>query len=111
MLQSLTNRLRRVTTTGRFVPEIDGLRFVAIMTVVAFHVLTYLRAQHPMFSAPHTEGVIERAASTGYFGVELFFVISGFILALPFASHHLSGDYTFKACARYRDTFGGSSPR
>ncbi len=91
MLQSLTNRLRRVTTTGRFVPEIDGLRFVAIMTVVAFHVLTYLRAQHPMFSAPHTESFIERAASTGYFGVELFFVISGFILALPFASHHLSG--------------------
>lgn len=91
MLQALTTRLRRVTSSGRFVPEIDGLRFLAIMVVVAFHVLTYQRAQNPMLSEPHTAGFIERAAATGYFGVELFFVISGFILAMPFAAHHLTG--------------------
>lgn len=61
------------------------------MVVVAFHVLTYQRAQNPMFSTTHTVGFLERAAATGYFGVELFFVISGFILAMPFAAHHLTG--------------------
>ena len=72
-------------------PEIDGLRFVAIMSVVAFHVLAFLRDQDPMFRAPHAPGTLERIAATGYFGVELFFVISGFILALPFAVITLSG--------------------
>src|SRR5690606_13995932 len=31
------------------------------------------------------------AISYGNYGVQLFFVISGFILALPFARHHLAG--------------------
>jgi peptidoglycan/LPS O-acetylase OafA/YrhL len=28
---------------------------------------------------------------TGHFGVQLFFVISGFVLALPFAQHYIDG--------------------
>ncbi len=91
MIQELANRLRRVTSSGRFVPEIDGLRFLAIMLVVAFHSLAYLRVERPMFADPLAAGPLERVVATGYFGVELFFVISGFILALPFASHHLTG--------------------
>ncbi len=89
--QGLAGRLRRVTSSGRFVPEIDGLRFLAIVLVVAFHVLASLRSERPMFGPAHAAGLLERVVDTGYFGVELFFVISGFILALPFAAHHLTG--------------------
>src|SRR2546430_988050 len=32
----LTDRLARRTTTGRYIPEADGLRFVAIMLVLLF---------------------------------------------------------------------------
>ena len=33
----------RVTSSGRFIPEIDGLRFVAIVTVVMLHLGTHLK--------------------------------------------------------------------
>jgi len=67
-------QLRRITSTGRFVPEIDGLRCVAICSVVLYHLGGFLGW---------------RIAEHGYRGVNLFYVISGFILGLPFASHHL----------------------
>ena len=34
--------LRRVTSGGKFIPEIDGLRFVAIASVVISHVQSLL---------------------------------------------------------------------
>jgi peptidoglycan/LPS O-acetylase OafA/YrhL len=33
----LYRRLSRVTSSGRFVPQIDGARTVAILSVVLFH--------------------------------------------------------------------------
>ena len=35
----LLDRIRRVTRDGRWIPEIDGLRFVAIMSVLLYHML------------------------------------------------------------------------
>jgi len=56
------------------VPEIDGLRCVAICSVVLYHLGGFLGW---------------RVAEHGYRGVNLFYVISGFILGLPFAAHYL----------------------
>ena len=36
-----------------------------------------------------SHSVIARVLEHGNYGVQLFFVISGFVLALPFASHYL----------------------
>ena len=74
----------RRTSSGAFISIIDGLRFVAIGLVVLTHVAVFAG--------------FERGASTsgfyhlldqGTFGVNIFFVISGFILALPFAAFRL----------------------
>jgi peptidoglycan/LPS O-acetylase OafA/YrhL len=75
-------QFRRITTQKRFIPQIDGLRFVAIASVVLFHIYSALDrgAIHPPFA--FNEDLSKR-------GVELFFAISGFILGVPFASHHL----------------------
>ncbi len=80
--------LRRITSTGRFVPEIDGLRFMAIFSVVVYHLSGFVPMAH---IEPGLHDWLRAAAAHGYRGVNLFYVISGFILGLPFAAHHLKG--------------------
>jgi len=85
-------RLSRETSSGRFIPEMDGLRFVAIAMVVLFHINGYLMAKSPRYhAAPPQSDWFAHAALVGFRGVELFFVISGFILGLPFAAHYVQG--------------------
>ena len=83
----LLARLSRISSSGRFIPEIDGLRFVAISGVVLFHLTMFLDPR--MGTVPR--GRFGDVVSQGFFGVQLFFVISGFILALPFAESRLEG--------------------
>jgi peptidoglycan/LPS O-acetylase OafA/YrhL len=86
-------RLSRETSSGRFIPEMDGLRFVAIGMVILFHLNAYLAAKTtlPQYASLAQSDWLANIALVGFRGVELFFVISGFILALPFAAHHLKG--------------------
>ncbi|CAN5659634.1 acyltransferase [soil metagenome] len=73
---------RRITSSGNYIPEIDGLRFIAIAGVVLHHIALAVSTEqnrgHGIFAL-------------GQKGVELFFVISGFVLALPLAAHFLLG--------------------
>lgn len=87
-----TDRLSRRTTSGRYIPEVDGLRFVSILLVVGFHVAAYLALKAgAAFSPAPAEDPLARFLSHGRFGVQLFFALSGFVLALPFAAARLSG--------------------
>ncbi len=82
--------ISRETTSGRFIPEMDGLRFAAIGMVILFHLNGYLIAKSALYSVVHPPADwLAEAATVGFRGVELFFVISGFILGLPFAAHYL----------------------
>jgi peptidoglycan/LPS O-acetylase OafA/YrhL len=79
-------RLRR--PTAGLIAEIDGLRLIAIGSVIMCHIWSRI-----MFWVPgSTEhmGLLQRTLDHGYFGVMLFFVLSGFILSLPFAEHALA---------------------
>jgi peptidoglycan/LPS O-acetylase OafA/YrhL len=84
--------LSRITSSGAFIPEVDGLRFIAITWVMLHHIraqtLTMLPPKQASLAAGSVLGSFMEAGSVG---VPLFFVISGFILALPFAKRHLSG--------------------
>jgi peptidoglycan/LPS O-acetylase OafA/YrhL len=77
-------QFRRITTQKRFIPQIDGLRFVAIGSVVLFHLYSVLEHGAVPEPFPLNTDLAKR-------GVELFFAISGFILGVPFASRYLLG--------------------
>ena len=81
----ILSRLHRITSSGKYIPEIDGLRFVAIVSVVLFHVQGQLALPGP------ADGWLWYVISHGRRGVELFFAISGFILSYPFAMAILRG--------------------
>ncbi|CUH61443.1 acyltransferase family protein [Thalassobacter stenotrophicus] len=80
---SLIDRLRRPSGSGAFVAEIDGLRFFAILPVVLDHAWWTYRANvgDPGFAL---ESPLGRVFSAGELGVQLFFVISGYVLGLGF---------------------------
>ena len=84
-MRSLINKFSRITSTGLYLPEIDGLRFLAILWVFIFHLNGYLIKKFDVTA----ENIFQRIAGNGYMGVELFFVISGFVLSLPFAKYYL----------------------
>jgi len=85
-----TYLFRRVTSSTQFFPEIDGLRAVAILAVVAFHVSGYFWVKNLDRGAYGSltgaaEQTIHWTLSHGFLGVQLFFVISGLVVSLPFA--------------------------
>jgi peptidoglycan/LPS O-acetylase OafA/YrhL len=74
-------RLKEHVRTGTEVA--DGLRGLAIAMVVAFHLWSF-----SWYTPP---GALGAFARTGYLGVELFFVLSGFCLFFPYARHAIAG--------------------
>jgi peptidoglycan/LPS O-acetylase OafA/YrhL len=86
----------RITTSGNFIPEIDGLRFMAIFSVVCFHLIIFLTNKFPLiFNSNLYVKYIQHLFLHGHIGVPLFFVISGFILAVPFINAYLIKKNTF----------------
>lgn len=84
--RGLSSRLRRITTSGIYVPEIDGLRFVAIASVILYHISVQTKVGNVLGSSP---SAFVTVVANGFRGVPLFFAISGFILGMPFANHFL----------------------
>lgn len=92
MLNNLYNRFRRITSNQLYFPEIDGIRFLAILLVVLFHAHGYFtgKTQLAFSDTPGSHDWIDNFLSKGDRGVELFFVLSGFILCMPFAHHYIN---------------------
>lgn len=81
-----------------YFPEIDGIRFLAILLVVVFHTHGYFANKtanlYPGAAESHTW--LHSLLSKGDRGVELFFVLSGFILCMPFAHRYINNGKEIK---------------
>lgn len=92
MLNNLYNKFRRITTNQLYFPEIDGIRFLAIILVLLFHTHGYfIKKTNIQFTDTVNQyDLINTFLHNGDRGVALFFVLSGFILCLPFAHHYIN---------------------
>lgn len=88
MVNRLLERLEHRTGGADVLPGIDGVRAIAVSLVVAFHAHAY--AGEP-YVAPFGVFDLTPWLDSGYLGVDLFFVLSGFLLMLPWAKSHYNG--------------------
>ena len=81
--------LRKPTPPKALVPQMEGLRFVALAAVFFLHFDQAVRSRFEAGPATAAGAMISMLSGLGDFGVQLFFAVSGFVLALPFARWHL----------------------
>ena len=94
--------LRRTTNQRAFIPEIDGLRFLSIATVVVYHLNpAYARniGKDAGFGLSQMGSMWDMHTLAWWWarldlGVKVFFSISGFVLALPFLKSLLQGGHS-----------------
>jgi len=91
-MTSFFEKFRRVTASTSYLPEIDGLRFLAVFWVAIIMHTTHYLDEKFYTNQLIKEGPWKWVVLEGTHGMFLFFMISGFILSLPFARAYLKGD-------------------
>ena len=117
---TLAGRLSRRMSSGRYMPEVDGVRFLAIGIVLAVHLfavaglssgrLVIVPPFGPIIAGSTRDPGLVAFLQYGHVGVYLFFILSGFVLALPFIRWRVMGA---KGSRCLRTSFGalrGSNP-
>lgn len=82
----LRRHLGRRTSSGEFIPALDGLRCVALLMVVLVHVVSGVWVRDTDLQGYNIDWV-----QAGQHGLPVFFVISGLILGIPFARRAKGG--------------------
>jgi peptidoglycan/LPS O-acetylase OafA/YrhL len=81
--QSPNVSVSQIAPRPEAIPALTGIRFVAALGVVAVHLPTFLYASLPAWTYPFI--------ALGRDGVDLFFVLSGFVLAYNYADWFANG--------------------
>jgi len=80
MARLVLHRLRRVTTNGEYVAEVDGIRCLAIAMVFMFHLHDRVLRHFPGDADTIRNGFAHSLLLHGKEGVSIFFALSGYIL-------------------------------
>ncbi|WP_109831446.1 acyltransferase family protein [Reichenbachiella versicolor] len=95
---------RRNTNGKAYMPLVDGIRFVAIMLVLFQHLNERLIKFSTTIDQTSADGVLSFAISRGTIGVFIFFVLSGFIISLPFTKDSYRKKFAFSSYVSRRLT-------
>lgn len=118
-LKHIIQVFQRSTNSTYFIPEIDGLRFYAIITVVIFHLNTAFSREIGLddlglsiLGGQNTLGSPAWWLVRLDLGVKVFFSISGMVLSLPFLRYYVLngpkiklGDYFCRRLTRLEPPF------
>lgn len=77
-----------------YIPAIEGLRGIAVLWVVLFHYVAVRSGgsfADPLTAWVDASTVAKIIIRNGYLGVDLFFLITGFLLTLPWFKHAAEG--------------------
>jgi peptidoglycan/LPS O-acetylase OafA/YrhL len=77
------------TSTPKRIPELDGIRGFAILLVLCYH---YIAVPIPVNARPELL-FIRQILSNAWSGVDLFFVLSGFLITGILIDHRDAGNY------------------
>jgi len=82
-------------TSGSRIPELDGLRGIAIGLVLLYHFFDFHPGpnHHPIGVARNVFVYFERLNDLGWTGVDLFFILSGFLIGGILLDHCTSPRY------------------
>jgi peptidoglycan/LPS O-acetylase OafA/YrhL len=99
---TLLERLQPAPSGGFYFPQLDGLRALAILWVVVYH--AWYVAKNPIIRLQIGAQTLDLTLifSVGHIGVNLFFVLSGFLLSFPF----LNRCYRNQSFSSVRQYFG-----
>ncbi|MBR0934938.1 acyltransferase [Bradyrhizobium jicamae] len=71
-------------STGAKIGVVNGLRGIAILMVVLHHLFIPFAGSNPMHPGQLAAGIFSAFIADAWLGVHIFFVLSGFVLYLPY---------------------------
>jgi peptidoglycan/LPS O-acetylase OafA/YrhL len=88
MSKPFLEKFRRITSSGFYLPQVDGLRFLAIFMVVCIaHIPNFINRK--LFEGNFLNSYWSQFSLEGVFGILFFFIISGFVLGHLFAKKYI----------------------
>ncbi len=93
MLEKFYSKFQRVTSNRLYIPELDGIRTFGLFMVICFHGYAYYRNKA---SAPFAEDMssfawLDQLMVNFHIALPIFFMLSAFILSIPFANQYING--------------------
>jgi peptidoglycan/LPS O-acetylase OafA/YrhL len=73
---TLNHSINPIQVTSRHIAALDGLRGIAVLIVMLYHFVNRI----PAGTGSFPQDVVGRLLGSGWVGVELFFVLSGFLI-------------------------------
>jgi peptidoglycan/LPS O-acetylase OafA/YrhL len=91
----IISQIQRKTKSLKYIPLVDGIRFLAISLVIFQHLNERMMKYNHGMSLSALEEQISFYISRGTIGVFIFFVLSGFVIAMPFAKRTITQKFSY----------------